>query len=95
VETRGRTLEETAALFDGADKPDALARMARLARLSREAPVMYIRRLSASDDESDGDIEKVRALESYELRRPQVVLERDRLGHTKGRDMIYPFGERI
>jgi hypothetical protein len=88
VETRGRTLEETAAFFDGANKPDALARM------SRDAPVMYIRRLSTSDSDDD-DVGKVSALESYELKRPQLVLERDRLGHTKGRDMIYPFEGRF
>jgi MFS family permease len=82
VETRGRTLEETAALFDGADKPDTLA---------REAPVVSIRRRSTSDDERDDDFiypGKIRALESYELRRPQLVLERDRLGHTNGRGFL-------
>ncbi|KAN0120675.1 general substrate transporter [Russula decolorans] len=97
VETRGRTLEETAVLFDGEDKPVPLAQM------SRELPVIAIRRLSTSDDEQvdnddDDDFfypEKVRGLESYELRRPQVVLERDRVGHTKDNIMVLSFDKRV
>ena len=88
-------MEETAAFFDGVEKPDTLA------QTSREAPVISIRRWSLSDDERDDDFiyseysGKVPALESYELQRPQLVLERDRWGHTKGRDGIFPFEERI
>ena len=88
-------MEETAAFFDGAEKPDALVQM------SRETAVMSIRRRSLSDDERDDDFiyseysGKVPELESYELRRPQLVLERDRWGHTKGRDGMFPFEERI
>jgi hypothetical protein len=85
VETRGRTVEETAALFDGEDKQDPLA------ELSREAAVIAIRRMSTSDVEQDYDgvddfifPGKVDEIDSYELRRPQLVLERDRVGHTKG-----------
>jgi hypothetical protein len=89
VETRGRTLEETAALFDGEDKPDTLAQM------SRESAVISIRRRSVLGDEQDDDFiysgysGKVHPLDSYELRRPQLVLERDRWGHTKGRGGIF------
>jgi len=95
VETRGRTVEETAAFFDGVEKPDALAQM------SKEAPVMSIRRWSLSGDGRDDDFiyseysGKVPALESYELQRPQLVLERDRWGHTKGRDGIFSLEERV
>lgn len=103
METRGRTLEETAALFDGEDKPEPLA------QTSREAAVMVIRPLSTSDDEQDADDEqddydydflypgKVRGLESYELRRPQLILERDRVGHTKGNivPVVLSFDKRV
>ncbi len=93
VETRGRTLEETAALFDGADKPD------RLAPLSGETAVIALRHLSTSSDELDDDDffypDKVRELESYEPRRPQIVLERERVGHTKGKAMMLSFDRRI
>lgn len=96
METRGRTLEETAALFDGEDKPEPLARM------SRETAVIAIRRLSTLDDRQDDDDDddllypgKLRGLESYELRRPQLVLERDRVGHTKGKVVVLSFDKRV
>ena len=99
METRGRTLEETAALFDGEDKPEPLA------ETSREAAVIAIRRMSTSgfeqddddDDYDDDDIiypGKVGGLESYKLRRPQLVLERDRVGHTKG-NIVLSFDKRV
>ena len=100
METRGRTLEETAALFDGTDKPVPLAQM------SREGAVIAIRRLSTSDDEQDDYDDddddddslypgKVRGLDSYEPQRPQVVLERDRVGHTKDTVMVLSFDKRV
>ena len=95
METRGRTLEETAALFDGEDKPEALAQM------NRESVVMAIGGLSTSDGEQadDGDDflypGKVRRYESYELRRPQLVLERDRVGHTKGNVVVLSFDKQV
>ena len=91
VETRGRTVEETAALFDGADKTDVLAQM------SREGAVIAIRRQSISDDDDDDFFYpgNIRELESYQLRRPQLILARDQLGHTKGKDGMFPFQERI
>jgi len=64
--------------------------------MSREPPVIPIRR--QYDEEDDDDFiysGKIRSLESYELQRPQLVLERDRLGHTKGRGVIPSFDERI
>ena len=97
METRGRTLEETAALFDGEGKPEPLA------ETSREAPVIVIRRMSTSDVEQDDDDDdgdefvydgKVRGLESYELRRPQLILERDRVGHTKS-NIVLSFDKRV
>jgi MFS family permease len=91
VETQGRTEEETAALFDGADKTDILAQM------RREGAVIAIRRQSMSDDEDDDFFYpgKIRELESYQLRRPQLILARDQLGHTKGRSGMFSFQERI
>lgn len=95
METRGRAPEETAALFDGEDEPEPLA------QTSREA-VIAIRRMSTSDDgqydDDDDDFlyaGKVRGLESYELRRPQLVLERDRVGHTKGKVVVLSFDKRV
>ena len=90
METRGRTLEETAALFDGEDKPEPLA------QTSRETAVIAIGRMSY--DEQDDDFlypGKVRGLESYELRRPQLVLEKDRVGHTKGNVVVLSFDKRV
>ena len=94
METRGRTPEETAALFDGKDNPVPLT------QTSRETPVIAIGRLPASDDEQDYDDDflypgKVNGLESYELRRPQLVLERDRVGHTKGNVVVLSFDKRV
>ncbi len=93
METRGRTLEETAAFFDGEDMPKPLV------QTSREAAIIAIRRPSMSDDEQDDDdfsySGKVRGLESYELRRPQLVLERERVGHTKGKAVILSFDKQI
>ena len=98
VETRGRTLEETAALFDGEDEPDTLAQM------SIEAAVISIRRRSVLGDEQDDDFiysgyseysGMVHPPGSYELRRPQLVLERDRWGHTKGRGGMFSLKERF
>jgi len=99
VETRGRTLEETSALFDGERKPEPLDQ--------REPAVIAIRRMSTpdveqaddddDDDNDDNDVlysEKSPGLESYELRAPQLVLERDRVGHTKG-NIILSFDERV
>jgi hypothetical protein len=88
VETRGRTLEETAALFDGEDKPEPLAPM------NREPAVIAIRRMSTSDHQADNDDDdfpypwKGRGFESYELRRPHLILEKDRVGHTKGNNVV-------
>jgi hypothetical protein len=87
-------VEETTALFDGEDK------LERLARTTRESAVIAIRRLSTSDDGQDDDDDflypgKVRGLESYELRRPQLVLERDRVGRTRGKAMVLSFDKRV
>jgi hypothetical protein len=87
VETRGRTLEETAALFDGEDKPN------RLAQLAREAVVVFTPGVSgisgvSSDEQDDEGIYSVRGneTESYELKRPKLILEKDRLRYTKGNE---------
>lgn len=94
METRGRTPEETAAFFDGEGKPETLA------QTSRETTVIAIRRMSTSDVEQEDDDDdfiyprKVDGLESYELRRPQLVLERDRVGHTKS-NIVLSFDKRV
>jgi len=88
VETRGRTLEETAALFDGEEKLDILSQS------NRGAAVLSTRRPSAlGDKHHDEDstfsfLRKADSVECYELRPPQLVLGRDRIGHTKGRNTL-------
>jgi hypothetical protein len=88
-------VEETTELFDGENKPEPLTEM------DREAGVIAIRRMSTSDDEQDDDDDafaysgKVRGLESYELQRPQLVLERDRVGHTKNKVVVLSFDKRV
>lgn len=98
METRGRTQEETDALFDGEGKPKPLAHM------SGDSAVLAIERLSTPYDEQDDDDDddddylypgKIHGLESYELRRPQFVLERDRVGHTRGKTLVLSFDKRI
>ncbi|KAI0250199.1 general substrate transporter [Lactifluus subvellereus] len=86
VETRGRTLEETAALFDGEEKPGDVARM------KEEVIVISISRHQTRDDDQNEDYAyppgKPRVVESYELelQRPHLVLERDLVGYYKSRD---------
>jgi hypothetical protein len=92
VETRGRTLEETAVLFDGKDHLESLVQM------GNAAPVINIRRLSTSDDEQDIDYiypGKSRAFDTFGLRHPELVLDKDRLGYTKTRGEVFSFTERI
>ena len=92
VETRGRTLEETAALFDGEDKLEDLI------QISKEAPVLDIQRLSALDAEEDIDYiypGKDNALGVYGIKRPELVLDKDRLGYAKGRGRVFAFTERL
>lgn len=92
VETRGRTLEETAALFDGGDELDDLV------QISKEAPVLDIRRLSTLDGEEDIDYiypGKDNALDVYVIKRPELVLDKDGLGYVKGRGRVFSFTERL
>jgi hypothetical protein len=79
VETRGRTLEETAALFDGEENPENWDRMAG-DTLAISLPIR-------SDFQSEVYIYpgKPRAIEPYELKRPHLVLEKDRVAYKKGR----------
>jgi hypothetical protein len=91
VETRGRTQEETAALFDGEDKLEPLTE-------TRGVAVIDIGHMSTSEFE-EGDFPYPRkvgelGVESYELRRPQLVLERDRVGYTKG-NIVLSFDKRV
>jgi len=89
VETRGRTLEETAALFDTEEKLDTL--------LNRDSTIISLQRLSPLDGGHNDDsiysyTGKGDPLKSYELQRPHLVLGRDRMGHTKGRNVVHPLG---
>jgi hypothetical protein len=86
VETRGRTLEETALLFEGEDKTDDLV------KISKEAPVLDIRRLSTLDSEVNIDYiysRKGFPFDLYGIRRPELVLHKERLGYAKGKGWEY------
>jgi len=83
VETRGRTLEETAALFDGEENPGDFS------PAKEEVIVISMPRHPTTDDDQVEDYTypgKPAAVESYELQRPHLVLERDRVGYYKSRD---------
>ncbi|KAI0300927.1 hypothetical protein BC826DRAFT_991422 [Russula brevipes] len=91
VETRGRTLEETAALFDGKDEPDSLDG-------TDGDPAIISRRGTTWDDDQDDDYiytSKTGKFEAYELQRPKFVLQRDRLGHTKSRGSVFSYSGRV
>jgi hypothetical protein len=93
VETRGRTLEETASLFDGEAKPDSLVQIAK------EASFVDIRRLSTLDIEDDINCiypERDSAFNKiYGIRAPELVLDKNQLGYAKGRGRVFSFTERI
>jgi hypothetical protein len=92
VETRGRTLEETAALFDGEDKLDDLV------QISKEDRIIDIRRPSTLDGEEDIDYNypgKDSGLDVYGIERPALVLDKDRLGYARGRGRVFSFTERL
>jgi hypothetical protein len=78
VETRGRTLEETAVLFDGEENPEDWDRMAGNTLA-----------ISSSDYRIEGYNYpgKPCIVPSCELKRPHLILEKDRVGYKKGRDI--------
>ncbi|KAI0303757.1 hypothetical protein B0F90DRAFT_1708808 [Multifurca ochricompacta] len=83
VETRGRTLEETATLFDGERKSDSLI------QTREEATAISMNRDPIRVEEQGGGYnhsKRVLPAEFYELRRPRPALERDRLSYNKGRN---------
>jgi hypothetical protein len=91
VETRGRSLEETAVLFDGKDEPDSLDG-------TNGDPIIISRRGTTWDDDQDDDYiytSKARKFEAYGLQRPEFVLQRDRLGHTKSRGSVFSHSGRV
>jgi hypothetical protein len=81
VETRGRTLEETAALFDGEDSPEDL--------VSVGGDVIVIRPNRSTltvDQIEDGFYPgKPREIEAYQLQRPHIALSRDDIGYKKSK----------
>jgi len=95
VETRGRTLEETAALFDGEDKLDCPVQMGK--NVAADDSVIDLRRISTLDCEEDSDYVysgKASAFNStYDLRRPELVLDKEQIGYVKGGGRLYSFGE--
>jgi len=92
VETRGRTLEETAALFDGEEKLDILS--------SGDSAIISLRHLPPLGGGHNDDSvysytgKEVDPIKPYDLQQPKHVLGRDRMGHTKGRSDIHPLGGR-
>jgi len=94
VETRGRTLEETAALFDSDDKLDGLAQMGKNA--AADDTVMDLRRMSTLDVEDTDYIYsgKASTLDStYYLRPPELVLDKEQIGYVKGGGRLFSFAE--
>ena len=81
VETRGKTPEEIAVFFDGERKPDRLP------------DVVYDITAISMDESSIPTVEhdshtytcKAGAADAYELKRPQLVMDKDWLGHGRGR----------
>jgi hypothetical protein len=83
VETRGRTLEETAVLFDGEESPKDWDQVAGdTLAISLPPPSDY----RCEDYNYPG---KPCVVQSYELKRPHLVLEKDRVGYQKGRDIVW------
>ncbi|ETW83040.1 MFS sugar transporter [Heterobasidion irregulare TC 32-1] len=83
VETRGRTLEETAALFDGEDRPADLVQMggeAATMTMSRGAVAIESRRETPTYVRP----EKRLTGESHELRMTRSTFEMDRWGESSG-----------
>lgn len=83
VETRGKTPEEIAVLFDGKRKPDYIPQ-----------PVYNNFAIPMDSSPTPSSIEhgedptctcKERAAETYELEKPLRVVDKDRLGHGKAR----------
>jgi hypothetical protein len=91
VETRGRTLEETAALFDGENK------LGGLVQTGKDATIISPLSRSTSDGEHDIDYiypGKRGALDSYGLRRPELVLDRDQIGYARSGG-VFSYAERV
>ena len=83
VETRGRTLEEIAVLFDGEESPENLAQVG--------GDVIVIRDTILGDNQSEDDFypRKSRKIEAYQLQRPHVALKKDDVGYRKSRYMSW------
>ena len=91
VETRGRTLEETTALFDGENKLDGLV------QTDKDVTIISPPSMSTLDGEYDiGYIYpgKGDALDSYLLRRPELVLDKDQIGYARSRG-VFSYAERV
>lgn len=95
METRGRTLEETAALFDSEeDKLDDLGQIGKNA--AADDSVVNIRRMPTLDGEDTDYIYSGMARTlgpSYYPRRPELVLDKEQIGHVKGGGRLIPFAE--
>ena len=95
VETRGRTLEDTAALFDGEDKPDSPVQMDK--NVATDGSVIDLRRMSTLDGEEDINYiysGKASTFNStYDLQRPEVVLDKEQIGYVRGGGRLFSFGE--
>lgn len=94
VETRGRTLEETAALFDGEDKLDGPVQMGK--NVAEDASVIDLRRISTLDGEDSDYVYSGKASafnSTYDLQRPELVLDKEQIGYVKGGGRLFSFGE--
>jgi hypothetical protein len=94
VETRGRTLEETAALFDSEDKLNGPGQVGKNAATHDTA--MNLRRVSTLDSEVTNYVYSGSAstLGSPDyLRRPELVLDKEQAGYAKGGGRLFSFAE--
>jgi hypothetical protein len=84
VETRGRTLEETAALFDGEERPEDLVQVG--------GDVIVIRDSTLGGDRGEDDLDpkKPQGIESDQLQRPHIALTKDDVvGYKKTKYMSW------
>jgi hypothetical protein len=84
VETRGRTLEETAALFDGEERPEDLVQVG--------GDVIVIRDSTLGGERGEDDLypKKPQGIESYQLQRPHIALTKDDVvGYKKTKYMSW------
>jgi hypothetical protein len=91
VETRGRTLEDTAALFDSEHELDGLGQMGKNA--AADDSVVKLRTLGSEDADYIYSGMASTIGPTYYLRRPELVVDKEKIGYVKGGGKLFPFAE--